>query len=61
MINTTISLLTTDVKPRKLIGFTKKIMEEDPQSLNLAANILAKRSNDKCYILLPTENGAKIP
>lgn len=60
VVNSTISLQTTDVKPRKLIGFSKKIMEKAPQSLNPAAKILAKRSNDKWDILLAIENDAKI-
>lgn len=37
----TISLLTTDVKFRKLMGVSKELMEEFLKSFNIGAKILA--------------------
>lgn len=54
-----ISLLTTDDKTHKLIGANRKIMEEALKSQNIAAKILAPRSNPMWNILLPTEAVAK--
>lgn len=59
----TISLLTTDVKTKKLIGVSMEILEETLKSLNIAIKVLAKRSNamwdtiigDKDEIILSVE------
>lgn len=50
-----ISLITTDVKIRKLIGVSKKTLEEALRSINIAANVLAKWNNSMWYILLASE------
>lgn len=50
-----ISLLTTDVKFRKLVGVSREMIEKARKSLN----ILVKRSNIMWYILLSKEEAAK--
>lgn len=59
-INTrTISLLTTDIKSRKLIGVSREAMEEAAKSLRIAPKILARRINALWDLLLATEQEAK--
>lgn len=56
----TISLLTIDLKTRKLIGISREIMEESQNSLNFSTKMLARRSNAMWDILLDTVEETKI-
>lgn len=55
----TISLLTTDIKTRKLISVKKEIMEEALKNLNIGSKILIRRSRTMRDIVLVIENAAK--
>lgn len=55
----TISLLTTDVKTRKLVGVSRETIEEALTSLNIGASVLTKQSNTMSDILLASEEVAK--
>lgn len=55
-----ISLITTDVKTRKLIGVSRKTLEEALRSLNIATNVLAKWNKSMWFILLASEEAAKL-
>lgn len=54
-----ISLLTSEVKSRKLIGVSREMMEEALKTLNVAPRMLARRSNALWDILLADEEEAK--
>lgn len=54
-----ISLLTANVKSQKLIGVSRGSMEGALKSINVAPNVLARRSNAMWDILLGTEQEAK--
>lgn len=59
-VNTpTISLLVTDIKTRKLIAVNREVMKKALQNLQIAAKILARRSNAMWDNLLVTEDAAK--
>lgn len=55
----TISLLTTDVKTRRLLGISRQIMEEALKSLNASPKILVRQSNTMWDILLATSDEVK--
>lgn len=55
----TVSLLTSDIKSRKLIGVSRETMEEVLKVLQISPKVLARRSNAMWDILLPTEQDAK--
>lgn len=55
----TISLLTTDVKSRKLIGVIRETREEALKCLNIG-NVLARRLNATWNIVLPTDQEARL-
>lgn len=54
-----ISLLTTDVKTRKLIAVKREVMKEALKNLQISAKILARCSNAMWDIVLVTEDAAK--
>lgn len=54
-----ISLLTLDVKTRKLVSVSREVVEEALKCLKIVLNILAKRSNAMCDIQLTSEEKAK--
>lgn len=59
-VNTrTISLLTTNVKSRKLSGISRKTTKEDLKSLKIIPKVWARRSNAQWDILLVTKQEAK--
>lgn len=59
-INTRIvSLLTSYVKTRKLIGVRNENMEETLKTLRISPKVLARRTNALWNILLPTEQQGK--
>lgn len=55
----TISLLTVDVKTRKLTVVSREMMEEALKTLNIGAKILSRRSSMMWDILLASEEAAK--
>lgn len=55
----TISLLTLDVKSRKLTGISSDVMEEALKSLNIGSKILACQTNTTWDNLLVTEEAVK--
>lgn len=56
MATRTISLLTLDVKSRKLRGVIREVMEEAFKTLNIDPKVLAKRSHAMWDILLVTKS-----
>lgn len=52
-------LLTSDVKTRKLIDANREIMEKALNNLNVAAEVVARRSNAMWDIFLQTQEAAK--
>lgn len=54
-----ISLLTTDVKTRNLVGVSRETIEDALTSLNIDASVLTKQSNAMLDILLASEEVAK--
>lgn len=54
-----ISLVTTDIKKRKLIGMNREIMKEALKTLKIGAQVLSRRSNAMSDILLATEDAVR--
>lgn len=58
MTKKTISLLTLEVKSRKLTGVSRAGMEETLKSLHIGAKMLIRKTNAMWNILLANENKA---
>lgn len=59
VLTRTISLLTMDVKTRKLTGVSREIMEEALKNLNIASKVLTRKINTMLDILLTTVKETK--
>lgn len=54
-----ISLLTSNIKTRKLIGVSRENMEDALKTLHIIPKVLARKTNALWDILLPTEQQAR--